>query len=121
MFVCLFVCLLYVSPLPPETLPYLFQILFVLDEGLAPLILQLIFSALSGTPPIKEEVSTPEPESKSHASSRSARRKELEEHRKSKEKSKEKETKVSIVGEFIQGATLKSITTGAGPGDNFLG
>ena len=37
------------SPLP-ATLPYLFQASFLLDEGLAPLILQLIHTALSGLP-----------------------------------------------------------------------
>jgi E3 ubiquitin-protein ligase UBR4 len=37
------------------TLPYLFQIVFLLDEGLAPLILQLVQVALSGIPPEKEQ------------------------------------------------------------------
>ena len=92
-----------------ETLPYLFQALFVLDEGLAPLILQLIYSALSGTPPTKEEGSGSAATesgggSRPHgsgASSRAGRRKDAEEHRKSKEKAKEKETKVTVVGKSI--------------------
>lgn len=84
-------------------MPYLFQALFVLDEGLAPLILRLIHSALSGMPPAKEEGASPEAlEPRTHAMSRSARRKELEEHRRAKEKSKEKEkeTKVVVVGKL---------------------
>jgi E3 ubiquitin-protein ligase UBR4 len=34
------------------TLPFLFQTLFLLDEGLAPLVLQLVQVALSGIPPV---------------------------------------------------------------------
>jgi hypothetical protein len=91
---------------PPGTLPYLFQALFVLDDGLAPLILKLIYSALSGTPPAKEEGSNPEaePSSRSHTS-RSSRRKELEEHKKAKEKGKEAKT-VVVVGEYGEGRTV---------------
>ena len=89
-----------------ETLPYLFQALFVLDEGLAPLILQLIYSALSGTPPTKEEgPSSGEGESKGHSggsSSGRSRRKDMEEPKKSKEKGKEKEAKVTVVGKYVQ-------------------
>lgn len=93
------------SPAPPApgTLPYLFQSLFVLDEGLASLILKLIYSAISGTPPAKEEGSSveAEPGTRSHAS-RSSRRKELlEEQRKAKEKSKEKEAKVVVAGKWV--------------------
>ena len=71
----------------------------MLDEGLAPLILKLIYSAISGTPPAKEEGSSveAEPGTRSYIS-RSSRRKELEEQRKAKEKSKEKEAKVVVTG-----------------------
>ena len=84
-----------------ETLPYLFQFLFVLDFGLAPLVLQLIHAALSGIPPKKGEESSLELDGRSNLSSRSSRKKELEEMRKAKGKSKDKESKVSIVGMFI--------------------
>ncbi len=84
------------------TLPYLFQALFVLDEGLAPLILQLIYSALSGTPPTKEETPGPvETEPRSYTTStrwQGGRKRETEEHRKAKDKGKEKEAKVTVVG-----------------------
>lgn len=76
------------------TLPYLFQTLFVLDSGLAPLIIQLIHAALSGTPPVKADDPTPEPEIRT-----SRRKKDVEALRaKEKEKSKTKESKVSVVG-----------------------
>lgn len=93
--------LTYNLPPSPETLPYLFHALFVLDEGLAPLILKLIYSALSGTPPAKEEGATPEaePEARTYAS-RSSRRKELEEHKKAKEKGKETKA-VVVVGKWF--------------------
>ena len=102
-------CLSFVFfSLSVETLPYLFQALFVLDEGLAPLILQLIYSALSGTPPTKEEGSGAADGEGSGggsrtqlggaSSSRGVRRKETDEHKKNKEKSKEKEAKVTVVG-----------------------
>ena len=39
------------SSFSPATLPFLFQTLFLIDEGLAPLILQLVQVALSGIPP----------------------------------------------------------------------
>ena len=49
---------------PAATLPYLFQASFFLDEGLAPLILQLIHTALSGVPPKAEEAKEPAPSKK---------------------------------------------------------
>ena len=41
------------SLFPPDTLLYLFHASFVLDEGIAPLILRLLHAALSGVPPVK--------------------------------------------------------------------
>ena len=74
---------------PTETLPYLFQILFVLDSGLAPQIIHLIHAALSGTPPTKGEEPSLEVDSRSSRSSR----KKAEEIGKARE-----ESKVSVVG-----------------------
>ena len=71
----------------------------MLDSGLAPLIIQLIHAALSGTPPVKVEEPTPEPETRL-----TRRKKDLEEalRAKEKEKAKQKESKVSVIGRFIR-------------------
>ena len=63
---------------------------------MAPLIIQLIHAALSGTP-IKMEDPSPEPDSRL-----SRRKKEVEALKaKDKEKSKVKESKVTVVGKWV--------------------
>lgn len=79
-----------------DTLPYLFQTLFLLDEGLAPLILQLVQVALSGVPPKPPEKE--QPKEKSSSGKKSSRhvesRREAKEAKESKEQSKDaKESK----------------------------
>lgn len=89
--------------LPPSltlhaaTLPYLFQTVFLLDEGLAPLILQLVQVALSGIPPKPAEKEQPKKESGGgKKSGKQESRKEGKEAKEGKEQSKEtKESKPS--------------------------
>lgn len=76
------------------TLPYLFQTLFLLDEGLAPLTLQLVQVALSGVPPKPPEKDQPKKESSGKKSKHFESRREAKEAKESKEQSKEaKESK----------------------------
>lgn len=76
------------------TLPYLFQTLFLLDEGLAPLILQLVQVALSGVPSKPPEKDQPKKESSGKKSKHFESRREAKEAKESKEQSKEaKESK----------------------------
>ena len=42
-------CCTLLTIYPPDTLPFLFHISFVLDDGLAPRLLQLLHAAVSGT------------------------------------------------------------------------
>jgi len=75
------------------TLSYLFQASFLLDEGLAPLILQLIHTALSGVPPKTEETKEPASSRKEgkDKGERQGRERKLKEGDKGKEKEVEKE------------------------------
>ena len=75
------------------TLPYLFQTTFQLDEGLAPVVLQLVQVALSGVPP---KVVEKEPAKREGGGRRGGKHESRKEAKESKEQSKEmKESKTA--------------------------
>ena len=95
----------------PGTLPYLFQAMFVLDNGIVPLILRLIQTALSGVPPVKSS----EKESSSHSkkdgkdSSKDGGKTDKHSTKETKEKTKEK---TPAIGEIITMCSKKVWSSG---------
>ena len=89
------------------TLPYLFQASFFLDEGLAPLILQLIHTALSGVPPKAEETKESAP-SKKEGKDKEERQEKEDSGGKEKTK-KETEKEESKLTSPVPGVLLRSI------------